>query len=99
MLFDTHAHYDDRKFDEDRDTLLSSMKENGVGWVVNAGCGVDSTRRGITLAEKYDFCYLTAGIHPNQAEDMNDGYSMAVQLKETLWILDGKTYRYYRKEQ
>ena len=73
MLFDTHAHYDDRKFDEDRDRLLSSMKENGVGWVVNAGCGVDSTKRGITLAEKYDFCYLTAGIHPNQAEDMNDG--------------------------
>ena len=73
MLFDTHAHYDDRKFDEDRDALLSSMKENGVGWVVNAGCGVESTKRGIALSEKYDFCYLTAGIHPNQAEDMNDG--------------------------
>jgi len=72
MLFDTHAHYYDSKFDADRDEILSQMKENNVGWIVNAGCGVKSTQKCIALAEKYDFCYLTAGIHPNQAEDMNE---------------------------
>ena len=72
MLFDTHAHYDDRQFDPDREELLSSMKENGVGYIVNAGCSIESTKRGIALAEKYDFMYATAGIHPNCKADMTE---------------------------
>ena len=55
MLFDTHAHYYDKRFDADRDKLLSSMKENNVGYIVNAGCDVETTRRCIALAERYDF--------------------------------------------
>ena len=55
MLFDTHAHYDDKQFDPDREELLSSMEENGVGFIVNAGCSIESTKRGIELSEKYDF--------------------------------------------
>ena len=72
MLFDTHAHYDDRQFDPDREELLSSMRENGVGYIVNAGCSIESTKRGIALAEKYDFMYATAGIHPNCGADMTE---------------------------
>lgn len=72
MLFDTHAHYYDKRFDADRDKLLSSMKENNVGYIINAGCDVETTRRCIALAERYDFMYATAGIHPNYASDMND---------------------------
>ncbi len=72
MLFDTHAHYDDKKFDEDRDALLSSMKENGVGLVVNASFNVNSTKVAISLAEKYDFMYATAGIHPNNVDSCDD---------------------------
>ena len=72
MLFDTHAHYDDKKFDEDRDILLSSMKENNVGYIVNAAFSVDSTKKAIALSEKYDFIYACAGIHPNQKEDMTE---------------------------
>lgn len=72
MLFDTHAHYDDKKFDEDRDALLSSMKENGVGLVVNASFNVNSTKVAISLAEKHDFMYATAGIHPNNVDSCDD---------------------------
>ena len=79
MLFDTHAHYDDSQFDIDRYELLASMPENGVGFVVNAGCGVDSTKAGIALSEKYDFVYATAGIHPNQASDMNDAAFLEIE--------------------
>ena len=70
MLFDTHAHYDDRQFDIDRDELLSSMNKNGVGYIVNASCSVNSLKTAIALAEKYDFLYATAGIHPNSIDDM-----------------------------
>ena len=72
MLFDTHAHYYDKKFDNDRDEILSKMKENGVGYIINAGCDVETTRKCIALAERYDFLYATAGIHPNHTFDMND---------------------------
>lgn len=72
MLFDTHAHYNDKQFDSDRHELLSSMAENNVGYIVNAGCAVDSTRDCIKLAEKYDFIYATAGIHPNSGNDMTE---------------------------
>lgn len=64
MLFDTHAHYYDRRFDEDRDEILSIMKENGVGYIINAGCDIKSTGECIALSEKYDFLYATAGFHP-----------------------------------
>lgn len=64
MLFDTHAHYYDRKFNDDRDEILSVMKENGVGYIINAGCDIESTKECIALSEKYDFLYATAGFHP-----------------------------------
>ena len=80
MLFDTHAHYYDKKFDNDRDEILSKMKENGVGYIINAGCDVETTRRCIALAERYDFLYATAGIHPNHTSDMNDRSLDAIKM-------------------
>ena len=61
MLFDTHAHYYDRRFDGDRDEILSVMKENGVGYILNAGCDIETTKECIALAEKYDFLYASSG--------------------------------------
>ena len=72
MLFDTHTHYNDPRFDLDRDELLSSMRENGVGYILNSGCSVASSKDSIALAEKYDFIYSTVGIHPNHATEIND---------------------------
>lgn len=64
MYFDTHAHYDDEKFDEDRDAVLSDMASHNVGLIVNPGCTVASSKAAIALAERYPFVYAAAGIHP-----------------------------------
>mgnify|MGYP000358711636 FL=1 len=69
MLFDTHAHYDDERFDEDRDTLLASMPENNVGLILNPGCDVESSRKAVSYANKYPFVYAAVGMHPENIED------------------------------
>ncbi len=65
MLFDTHAHYDDAAFDEDRDELLSKMRSGGVELIVDPASNVDSARKARDIAEKFDFVYFAAGLHPN----------------------------------
>ena len=72
MLFDTHAHYYDLKFDGEREKILDSMIENGVGYIINAGCDVKSTIQSIELSEKYDFVYASAGVHPNNDESFTE---------------------------
>ena len=69
MLFDTHAHYDDDWFDEDRDALLAGMPEKGVGLIVNPGITLETSRFAISLAEKYDHVYAAVGIHPENCHD------------------------------
>lgn len=64
MYFDTHAHYDDERFSEDRHEILQSLQREGVSLVVNPGCDVVSTKYAIELAESYPFVYAAAGIHP-----------------------------------
>ena len=72
MIFDTHAHYDDRKFKEDRHELLSSLRSNGIGRVVNIGADIESTRRSIALAKEYDFVYAAAGVHPSEVDCLDE---------------------------
>ena len=74
MLFDTHAHYDDDWFDEDRDALLSSLPEKGVGLIVNPGITVETSRQAITMAEKYPHMYAAVGIHPEAALGLPEDY-------------------------
>lgn len=70
MFFDTHAHYDDSQFDSDRDTLLSSMPENGVNLILNPGTDTESSLKSIELAKKYPFIYCAVGYHPHEADKM-----------------------------
>lgn len=72
MIFDTHSHYDDEAFDADRHELLSSMPEKGVGWLVNVGADMASSREAIALAEKYDFVYASLGVHPSETEALTE---------------------------
>ncbi len=72
MLFDVHAHYDDEKFDGDRDELLSQMTSGGVGHIINAGCDIESSLRSLELAKKYPFIYAAVGFHPSEADKMKD---------------------------
>lgn len=71
MLFDTHAHYDARRFDSDRHELLASMQQNGVGRILNAGCDLESSRMAIELAHQYDFLYAAVGSHPDDADHVD----------------------------
>ena len=69
MIFDTHAHYDDNRFNEDRDTLLAEMPARSVCGIVNAGSDLNSSRAGIAIAARYNYMWAAAGIHPHEAED------------------------------
>lgn len=72
MIFETHAHYEDRAFDEDREALLASMAENGIGRIVNVGSSLRTTKETLELTRKYDFIYGAAGVHPSETEELND---------------------------
>jgi TatD DNase family protein len=63
-IFDTHAHYDSSAFNADRDAVLSSLPDAGVGLVVDPGCDVESSRAAVALAEKYPHVYAAVGLHP-----------------------------------
>ena len=64
LIFDTHAHYDDEAFDADRETLLASMPEHGVGLILDPGCDLESSRRAVELARTYPRVYAAVGWHP-----------------------------------
>lgn len=66
MIFDTHAHYDDKAFDEDREELFKNMKKNGVEFIVNVGSDFASNRKTLELTEKFPFIYGAVGVHPSE---------------------------------
>ena len=68
MIFDTHAHYDDKAFDADRETVLRSARESGVGLILDPGCDVESSRAALRLAEGHEFVYAAVGIHPEELD-------------------------------
>lgn len=72
MIFDTHAHYDDEKFNEDRYELIETMHQNGIGNIINVGNDIASSADSIALAKKYDFMYASVGVHPNEVGNMSD---------------------------
>ena len=66
MLFDTHAHYDSRQFNADRDEVLSALPGQGVSLVVNPGCDIPSSRTAVSIAEQYPHVYAAVGFHPEE---------------------------------
>lgn len=72
MIFESHAHYDSRKFAEDLEELLNSMQENGIGTIVNVGATWKSVTTGMELANQYPFIYAALGLHPDEVGDLNE---------------------------
>ena len=72
MYFESHAHYDDERFDEDRDTLLASFPAEGIETVVNASSDIKSSKASIALSEKYPFFYAAVGVHPHEVENITE---------------------------
>lgn len=82
MIFDTHAHFDDERFNEDRDELFENMQNSGVAGIVNVGATLQGCYDSVDLSMKYPFVYSAVGIHPNEVlilEENEDNFS---RLKE-----------------
>ena len=72
MLFDTHAHMDDRSFDGDREELLAALPGKGISLLMNPGCSYESSLNAIALAEGYDYIYAAVGSHPDVADEVDE---------------------------
>ena len=71
MIFETHAHYDDDRFKDDRDETIKRVHEKGVAPIINVGASIGSTMTTIELAKKYDFIYAAVGVHPSDVADFH----------------------------
>ncbi len=72
MIFDTHAHYDDEAFDEDRDAVLCGLAKNGIEAVVNVGASIQTTKNTLDLIKRYPFVYGAVGVHPSESAELNE---------------------------
>jgi len=72
MLFDTHAHLDDDRFDKDRDETIIQCQRDGVELILNAGSNIETSVKAIALAKKYEFIYAAVGVHPHDAAEMDE---------------------------
>ena len=72
MYFVSHAHYDDERFDEDRESLIESLREKGVDFIVNAAADMKSCHTSLALAEKYPFIYSSVGVHPHDVKELTE---------------------------
>lgn len=68
LIFDSHAHYDDERFADIEEQLFAALKDHGVGGILTCGCDGESSQKALSLAEKYDFVYSAAGIHPSNID-------------------------------
>ena len=72
MIFESHAHYDDKRFDPDREELLSSMPEHGVETIINVGSDLEGVKKTLDLIQQYEYMYGAVGIHPSEISDLNE---------------------------
>ena len=72
MIFDTHAHMDDRAFEEDQEELLSRLPQEGIALLMNPGCSQASSLAAVELAKRYDYLYAAVGSHPDAADEVNE---------------------------
>mgnify|MGYP002770749676 FL=1 len=79
-IFETHAHYDDKAFDEDRNIVLEEMHAGGVEYIVNVGCSMPNSRSIVEFVKQYDFLYGTVGVHPEDAAGLTE--TDMTELKE-----------------
>ena len=72
MLFDTHTHINDRRFNEDRNEIMEEIRHSDVGFICDVGFDLASSEKSVALAKKYDFCYAVVGCHPHDAKNFSD---------------------------
>lgn len=72
MIFESHAHYDDEVFNEDREELLASLAGHGIGTVINVGASLEGCRMTVQLTERYPFVYGAMGVHPSETQELSE---------------------------
>lgn len=78
-IFDSHAHYDDERFDPDREEVIASLQDNGVCNVIDIGCDLQTSRKAAALAQQYPFFYAAVGYHPHEADSFNEADFTAIK--------------------
>ena len=78
-LFDSHAHYNDEKFEEDRETIINEIYNSGVTKIINAGYSLESSKKAIDIAKNYDFMYAIVGVSPNDIENLSQDYIKQIE--------------------
>ncbi len=73
-IFDSHAHYTDKAFNDDRDTMLGSLKESGICGVINCGADLKSSQESLNLANTYSYIYAACGVHPEEVDNLPENY-------------------------
>lgn len=73
-IFDSHAHYDDERYEEDRDTLFQQLHHNGVIGILDVGCSMTAAEKAVSLARQYPFVYASVGLHPEESRTAVPGY-------------------------
>ena len=84
MIFETHAHYDDAKFDTDREMLLAELPQRGISPVINVGSSIATTKTTLSLAQEYPFLYAAVGVHPSDVDDLNEDTYAWLKQQTTL---------------
>ena len=84
VIFDTHAHYDDEAFENDREEVLNFLKNNNVCGIINAGTDIKSSEKVLELAKKWDFIYPALGIHPENLDDSCDCEDLIRELRNLI---------------
>lgn len=100
-IFDTHAHYDDERYDDDRDELINEIKENGVEKIVNCGASLEGLKASLKLSKDYEMFYAAIGIHPENADEYNEDVEKFIieNLKDPKVVAIGEIgLDYYWKE-
>lgn len=96
-IFETHAHYDDVRFDIDRDELLASMPKHGIETIINVGSSLAGAMKSVELAERYPFVFAAVGVHPSDIGDFGNSREDAVKVgtddenKAFFWLIDATT--------
>jgi TatD DNase family protein len=99
MIIDSQSHYDDERFDNDREELLLGLKDKNIEKIINVGYNLESSKRAVQFVNTYDFCYAAIGFHPSDASDCTeDALSELIELtkdpKVVCWGEIGLDYHY-----
>ena len=86
-FFDTHAHYDDEKFECDREDVIKKIYETGVTKCIDVGCDIETSKKAIEIANEHSFIYAIIGIQPNEIpQDENQLWKMIQEIKQLATI-------------